>query len=248
VPADLPGDIPSTIEAARITAQATVQAAQIAADAARTNTFISTGGTFVALIGTVVAAYVAYRIARMPIVQAHVDKETEKAVFLAQLQASVRYTIHYVDHTLVTYRGNFSEPVEVRVLPVPEILESRDAKEFAPLGPAINEAIVLVRLRRNDYVRAKAPIQDRIRQAGDDKPVKLEERPADFDPVLATAEEYGTTLNRLECLVSNALGNFEQPRIPSMEPPRRRLFHRLFMKLTYAPRKPLKDNERFPVA
>jgi len=205
MPADLPSNIQPAIEAAHIAAQATVQAAQIAPDAARTNTLISAVGTLVALVGTVIAAYVAYINVREPLRRADVDKEKEKDILLAQLNATVGATMNSVDQAFVAYRGKFSEPVELRVLHLPATLESRDSKELALLGPAINESIVLVGLRLNDYRRAKATIQDRMRPPDDDKPVILGDRPEDFEPVVVAAEAYRVALSRLESLASKML-------------------------------------------
>jgi len=205
VASDLPADLQPTIEAAHIAAAATIKAAQIAADAALTNTIITVGSTLIALVGTIIAAYVAYTNVREPLRRADIDKEKERAVLLAQLQTSTRATLNAVDQALVTYKGKFSEPVEVRVLPIPATLESRDPKELVSLGPAINEAIVLVGLRLNDYRRAKAPIQDRLRLPDDDRPVILRARPDDFDAVVIAAEAYKAALNRLENLVSKTV-------------------------------------------
>jgi hypothetical protein len=81
---------PDAVRAANVTAQATVQAAQIAANAARTNAYITTGGAVIALVGTVFAAIIAYINARGPVVRAEIEKEIQNAVLLAQFQASVR--------------------------------------------------------------------------------------------------------------------------------------------------------------
>ena len=89
----LPTNVQPAIEAARIAAQATIQAAQIAADAARTNTLISVGGTFLTLLGAAIAAYVAYTNAREPFCQANADREKERTILAAKILTNVRATI-----------------------------------------------------------------------------------------------------------------------------------------------------------
>lgn len=160
----------------------------------------------VALLGTVLAAYVAYKNVREPLRRADLDKQNQRAVLLAQLHVSVKTTITAVEQALATYTGDFSNPVEVRVLATPDALEQQAPGELVLLGPTINEAIVLAGLRLNDYRRAKAPIQDRFRAPGDDRPVILTECPEGFDTVIAATEAYRSALNRLESLLSRASG------------------------------------------
>ena len=170
---DVPADV--QLEVARIAAQASIQAAKIAARAARTSALITATGTLVALIGTVIAAYVAYINVRAPLRRAEEETEAQKSVLLSQLHTTVVATLTSMDRILDTYR-RFDGPVKVQVLPKPATLVSHDPKEFTPLGPAINEAIILADLRLDDYRRAKAPIEDRLRQndPGDDTPVVLQ--------------------------------------------------------------------------
>jgi hypothetical protein len=211
VSADLPGNAEpikaaqiaadAAVQVAHITAEATIKAAQIAADAAHYAAFVSAGGAIAALLGAVIAAYVAYKNVSDAYRRAQAEKEKEKSVLAAQVRTTVLATIGAVDQALVAYKGDFREPVEVRVLPMPTSLETREPTAFASLGPAVNEAVELVRLRLNDYRRAKAPIQDRMRRPGDDKPVILDTRPDDFDTVINTAETYKATLGRLERLL-----------------------------------------------
>jgi hypothetical protein len=199
---DTTGATSATVEAARIAADATIQAAQIAADASKINTLISATGTLVALLGTVFAAYVAYKNVREPLRRADLDRQNQRAVLVAQLHTSVKTTISDVERVLATYIGDFRKPVVLSVLTAPAALEQREPGELALLGPAVGEAIVLAGLRLNDYRRAKAPIQDRLQPVGG-RAATMTEKPDDFEPVVAAATAYRTALNRLESLLAN---------------------------------------------
>src|SRR4051812_28964962 len=72
----------------------------------------------------------------------------------------------------------------------------------AGLGANINEAIEYVRLRLNDYRRAKAPIQDQHRKPDDNRPVILKERPESFSHIIRAAQDYRIAFDRLKSLVS----------------------------------------------
>jgi hypothetical protein len=191
----------SSIEAAKITADATKAAAQIAADAARTNAIIGAVGTLSAVIAAGIAAWVTYRNAKQTVLEERRKDEIITTATGANLRATIRNKIKSVDDTLATYRGNFSEPVEVRVLTLPEI--EGDPAKFSAFGPEVIEAVVIARLRLDDYRKAKDKIQRDYRNPLDNKPVRLRKRPPDhdFDPVIETTEAYRDALTHLASLL-----------------------------------------------
>jgi hypothetical protein len=193
----------SAAEVARISADATVRAAQIAADASTHNAYITVTGAVLSLIGAVFAATIAYRTAKIPVEDADRIRRKQAAALLAELQTSVNATIADVQRALEDYNGDFREPVELRVLREPATLQTRRA-EVAALDPDTIEAAESVRMRLDDYRRAKAPIQDRLRSAGDNRPVSLREPPDGFQQVINATQTYRDELRNLEGLISKS--------------------------------------------
>ncbi|SCB51802.1 hypothetical protein GA0061098_101665 [Bradyrhizobium shewense] len=192
----------ATIEASKISARATVEAARIAADVAQTNGILTAIGATAAVLAAAITAYVTFRNARDTILLQLGKEQEQKATLSANLRATIEDTIKQVDDAVMIYKGDFAEPVELRVLPLPSAIERSDPKGLSSLGPEINEAIALARLCLNDYRRAKEPIQNRHRKPKDTKPAQLKERPSDFDTVISTAEAYSTALRRLNSLLA----------------------------------------------
>jgi hypothetical protein len=199
MPTDI-ANITDTVRAAQLAADATRDAAHIAGHHAIWSAGITAAGTVIGLLGTVITAYVLYRNVQKPLEIAQKEKEIEKSVLLSHLRISTKETITLVDVVIQKYT-TFDLPVELAVLSPPNAIAQYTRKELVPLGPSINEAISVINFCLDDYRRAKAPIQDRLRERGDDRPVMLHERPPDFSDVLTAAKTYRGSLDKLEGLI-----------------------------------------------
>jgi hypothetical protein len=193
-----PADASAYADSARSTAEATICAAQIVADASRVNAFFTAVPVVVSLLGTLVAAYFAYRAARFPFTQRELAKHTKKDVLIGVLKTSVGAAIETVDEALEAYRGPFQEPVELRVLRWPSGIEPGTKNDLISLGAEINKAITEVGVSLDGYGRARAPIRDRMKESGDSRrTLLLTERPPEIDSLIAAAERYRGALTQL---------------------------------------------------
>jgi hypothetical protein len=181
--------------------EAIVAAAKIAARAAQTTAVVGAIGAFAAVIGASITGAIAYLISRRQLQPAEDDRRDAQAAAKADLKRSVRSTITTVESALSTYRAGFEKPVELRVLPLPTALGLHDRKDFYFLGPEVIESIGIVEVGLNDYRRAKQPIQDKLRESGDNRPVVLKDRPDGFDAVINATGHYRAVLIALDQLL-----------------------------------------------
>jgi hypothetical protein len=178
-------------------AQATIEAAKIAAEAAISNAQIGAGATLISALPVVIGAYLAFINARKAIKREEKKEEEAKAALAVKLKFETGNAIQSVGQTLADYRGDFSKPVPISVLLLPESLRSTHDEKLAKLDLKVYEAIAFVKLRLNDYRRAKEPLQNLYRERGDDNPLVLKERPADVEELLNRANICNRSLQKL---------------------------------------------------